>query len=118
MMMKTLTTALLFSVAAIGTACSAETQNPAEGDPAETAPAETASTEPEITGTLNLNVGQPRERGQERLLGSGALGSATFGDAPDLGIGLETDTDTATLIELSTDPAPQADEDDGLIRIP
>jgi hypothetical protein len=115
MMMKTLTTALLFSVAAIGTACSAETQDHTEAEPP---PAETASTEPEVTGTLNLNIGQPRERGQERLLGSGALGSATFGDAPDLGIGIETDIDTATLIELSTDPSPQVDEDDGLIRIP
>ena len=116
--MKTLTTALLFAVAAIGAACSAETQNPAEAEPAETAPAEAASTQAEITGTLNLNVGQPRERAQDRLLGSGALGSADFGDAPDLGIVLGSDIDTSTLIDLPAEPGPQADEDDDLIRLP
>ena len=112
--MKPLTLAMLFSVAAAGAACSAEA--PSEAEPAAVEAAEAAITEPEISGTMNLNIGQPREPRQDRLVGSGALGSADFGDVPDLGISLETDTGTG--IELSPDAELPADEDDDLIRLP
>lgn len=137
--MKPLTTALLFSFALAGAACSEGVTNAAEAAPVEAEPAETvaetSASESGISGSLNLNLGETREPSSGRvlgasglgqggsaaggsLLGSSGLGSANFGDVPDIGISIETDNGPGG-IDLSTAPAPATDEDDdGLVRLP
>lgn len=116
--MKPITALLLISMAAVGTACS----DPVAGAP-EAAAVETASAEPEVQGTLNLNIGQaPAARGGLNLGTSSASNSgglivapgatgATFEDVEDLGIDIEVTPDTVL------DEKPPSEEDD-IVRLP
>nr|WP_290919732.1 hypothetical protein [Hyphomonas sp. 34-62-18] len=136
--MKPLTAALLFSFALTGAACSDPVKSGAEAAPA--APVEgetlaidtsTASSSSELSGTLNLNIGQQQES-STRLLGSGGLGGSeesgvvlgaggigggNFGESLDLGINLdELEVSDAPLNDPAL-PAAPSDEDE-IIRLP
>jgi hypothetical protein len=118
MLMKPITALLLISMAAVGTACSDPVAKASD-----TVPVETASAEPEIQGTLNLNIGQAPASGGGLNLGptstsnSGGLivapGStgASFEDVGDLGIDIEVTPDSVL------DQKPASDEDD-IVRLP
>ncbi|MBA4226042.1 MAG: hypothetical protein C0456_05355 [Hyphomonas sp.] len=136
--MKPLTAALLFSFALAGTACSDPAKSSAEATPAapvegETLPIDTAtaSAGSELSGTLNLNIGQPQDSGTRLLgsgglggsgqgstvLGAGGLGGGNFGESLDLGINLDELADPSAPLADPTLPIKPSDEDE-IVRLP
>ena len=115
--MKRITALFLFSMAAVGTACSDTVESAPE------ATVETVSAEPAVQGTLNLNVGQgstsrsglnlgtaPSNNSGGMIVAPGSTG-ATFEDVCDLGIDIQVTPDTVL------DARPASNEDD-LVRLP
>ncbi len=116
--MKPITALLLFSLAAVGTACSDTVEASAE-EPAITETAEAGS---EVQGSLNLNIGRTGEAQSGMIVGSNTgsssgliVGSAgtgpQFEDVEGLGIEIQEET------QILLDPPAESAEDE-IVRLP
>lgn len=117
--MKPITALLLFSLTAVGTACSDTVETASAEEPTTV---ETAGTDSEVKGSLNLNIGRTAEPQGGLIVGSNAgnssgliVGSAgTGGNIDDVeGLGIEIVGDPDSLL----DNQPKSDEDE-IVRLP
>ncbi len=116
--MKPIAAFLLLSLAGAGTACS-DTADKTAPD----ATIETVAAEPEVQGTLNLNIGKAPESPGRQIIGAntgastgglivapGATGG-NFEDVEGLGIEIEDGEDPLS-------PPPKTSDEDEIVRLP